>query len=285
MADSKISGELNFHLKNENCKMVMLAASHDNGYARVLSSILADGVEVERVVLLEGGRVGKEFQGLPFRRVKLGGVFREGYPSQNTSGAGSGGGQGHNAFRQKNLPEGPPPPYTTPPTPVPPSQPKQGKKDRTIYPAPIPRPSVALLHRVGAIKPAPCYIHYLAPWACPSGQKCTYNHTYQFSQEEFSALKFLAQGGRCKDGIACKNIKCFYGHRCQVMGVCDGVGCVFKKEEHGEGQYKPTVPTKPGGPKAGSAKAGSAKPGSAKSDAGNAGGKKKVCSFAVSFWW
>ncbi|KAF8477414.1 hypothetical protein BDZ91DRAFT_757916 [Kalaharituber pfeilii] len=254
MADAKITGEIHFHLRNQNCKMLLLGVSHDNGYARVLSSLVADGVDERRVMLLEGTPFAKEFKALPFVTVKMPEVFLGSKVETQAP-------KTHQYQQQQQVPDVPPPPYnlttlqynyaphTPPPTnpkptnrPAPP-QPKQ--RQGTIYPPPLPRPRAAALQRVSSIKPSPCYAHYLADNPCHAGNNCSFNHSITFTSDEFAALKFLAQGLRCHAGLNCTNPKCYWGHRCQVEGKCSGEKCLFKPEEHKKGQYTGSVSNNP----------------------------------------
>lgn len=64
----------------------------------------------------------------------------------------------------------------------------------------------------------PCIDFYLAPDGCPRGSKCTFDHAYEFSEEEWNVFpafvkqlvcKRKATGGKCSHGKDCP-----YGHSC-----------------------------------------------------------------------
>jgi hypothetical protein len=61
-----------------NCVRIILGASHDNGYARLLRQLETDGVTTGKVVLLEGVPFAMELEnliGATFPRIKFPGVF------------------------------------------------------------------------------------------------------------------------------------------------------------------------------------------------------------------
>jgi hypothetical protein len=63
-----------------NCVRIILGASHDNGYARLLRQLEADGVTAGKVVLLEGLPFAMELEnliGTTFPRIKFPGLFIE----------------------------------------------------------------------------------------------------------------------------------------------------------------------------------------------------------------
>ena len=63
-----------------NCVRIILGASHDNGYARLLRQLETDGVTAGKVVLLEGLPFAMELANLiggTFPRIKFPGLFIE----------------------------------------------------------------------------------------------------------------------------------------------------------------------------------------------------------------
>lgn len=63
-----------------NCVRIILGASHDNGYARLLRQLETDSVTVVKVVLLEGPPFAMELEnliGATFPRIKFPGLFIE----------------------------------------------------------------------------------------------------------------------------------------------------------------------------------------------------------------
>lgn len=69
-----IPGHLHWHLENYNCKAVFLAASHDNGYARDLSTINSHS-RGDKVVLVEGPPFGREFAQFNYRKAPWHDIF------------------------------------------------------------------------------------------------------------------------------------------------------------------------------------------------------------------
>ena len=66
--------------KVRNCVRIILGASHDNGYARLLRQLQTDGVTDGKVVLLEGRPFALELEkliGPTFPRVKFPRLFME----------------------------------------------------------------------------------------------------------------------------------------------------------------------------------------------------------------
>lgn len=214
---------------------MILGVSHDNGYVRILNSILADGEDHNRITLLEGVPFGKEYSVLPFSRVSWSGLFLSkkvegwvpnGVQQQGRNKTKGGAYATPQTVNVRNLP--PPPPYENIAT---------EKKQEPTHPPPVPRPSAAILHRIN-IGPPPCWNHFLGQ-GCAAANNCGRTHHRTFTAGEMTALKFLAQGHRCQQGLKCKNQSCYYGHRCQEVGVCNGKDCPFLPEEHKPGKYKP----------------------------------------------
>ncbi|KAF8414722.1 hypothetical protein EV426DRAFT_579156 [Tirmania nivea] len=263
MADAKIAGEIRFHLSNHSCKQVILGVSHDNGYARVLSSILADGENPTRITLLEGVPFGKEFNNLPFSRITWSNLFlskkleswvpysivqqpaQRHHQQQQRQQTGkerakSGGRDTTSQPFQIHITPGPPHGHNIPPPPPYENRPNFESKRGLSYPPSVPRPPAALLLRIqlGLKSTAPCWNHYLGQ-GCSTPNQCRRSHIRVFTADEMDALKYMAQGHRCLQGIKCKNPSCYYGHRCQELDVCNGQGCAFLPEEHEQGKYRP----------------------------------------------
>ena len=271
-----IIGELQFHLHNSHCKLIILGGSHDNGYVRILNSIATEGYKTERVALLEGIPFGREYTDLPFERLQFPNLFMTKHlghylhsvkyqpllaqlaqqrpdlppPYTNTTTIGS----------QSGSPTAPVPNISTEPHIVPtlplmaesrvtnPSTPSNPEvfAPKPIKRPPVPTPKPAVLKNILRLKPPPCYDFYLPDH--PDGgtgpcwnermskENCNYSHQYRFSVEDFDALKFHALRIRCFRGRDCQNQRCFKGHECPSL-KCRG--CAFKPEEHRPGTYQP----------------------------------------------
>ncbi|KAL2682340.1 hypothetical protein Neosp_006790 [[Neocosmospora] mangrovei] len=77
-ADKKIQGAFKQFVGNPTCRHVIFGACHDNSYVRLLEDYANDDSVVERVTLLHGFAVGREFRQLGFKSMTMDGVFREG---------------------------------------------------------------------------------------------------------------------------------------------------------------------------------------------------------------
>jgi hypothetical protein len=99
----------------------------------------------------------------------------------------------------------------------------------------LPNPDPFERQRVAKIKM--CNVHYLQR-ACPYGDTCTHDHSHKPSKSELEILRYMNRLIPCRNGTACDEPKCMYGHRCQrsVEGVkkCQyGNNCRFGPEMHG----------------------------------------------------
>ncbi|WAO91234.1 Hypothetical protein NCS54_00869400 [Fusarium falciforme] len=77
-ADKKIQGVFKQFVGNPTCRHVIFGACHDNSYVRLLEDYASDDSVVERVTLLHGFSVGREFRQLGFKSMAMNGVFRDG---------------------------------------------------------------------------------------------------------------------------------------------------------------------------------------------------------------
>lgn len=75
-ADNKIKETTKWHLKNHNCKQVILGISHDAGYAPFLDELLQDSAIKVRVTILEGVPVVNELAATGVNILSLQKLFR-----------------------------------------------------------------------------------------------------------------------------------------------------------------------------------------------------------------
>ncbi|CAM1502320.1 Fc.00g043040.m01.CDS01 [Cosmosporella sp. VM-42] len=75
-ADKKITSVFKQFIDNPTCRHVIFGACHDNNYVRLLEDYTNDTSIVERVTLLRGFQVGREFGGLQFNQMQMN-VFRD----------------------------------------------------------------------------------------------------------------------------------------------------------------------------------------------------------------
>ncbi|KAL8874829.1 MAG: hypothetical protein Q9198_006729 [Flavoplaca austrocitrina] len=81
-----------------------------------------------------------------------------------------------------------------------------------------------------------CNVHFLRG-DC-GYDPCTHSHSKKLSKSEMAALKTVARMVPCRQGSACDDPKCMYGHRCPIStpGKKDclfGENCKFERDLHG----------------------------------------------------
>lgn len=218
-------------MKNYNCNSIILGASHDNGYARVLHAVTCeDAGALSKIQLLEGPPFGRELEDLPFKRVEFTDVFSSekfdafrplqlkasalgpppGLPSPITSQA-----------RTVSQPNNPPPPgsyaaaVVTVPTYSPPSSighgsPKPAKATAVITEASLKE----AIRKVKQLYPKPCNNHYLKGDCLYTDLECKFGHDYDLSPSDIQAMRRLAATKQCNWGRECINERCYYSHEC-----------------------------------------------------------------------
>lgn len=237
MADHKIKSEIEFHLLHAvGCKSLILGASHDNGYARILKdSRLAE--HVKNIWLLEGPPMERELRtlGLPI------------ISSSECKGLWAG-------MKLQSPPAGwvsssattPAAPATvTSPQPEPdqpePAQPKPsisgsyaGVASKLAQSTPPPSPPVrhALLsqsrppikasragqtfyeqadyQKIRNLDPKACINYYLRDY-CSYGDSCYHEHDYRLNEAELTALRAFVKNVPCNKE-ECYDAECVYGH-------------------------------------------------------------------------
>ena len=237
-----------WHLRNVNCKQIVLGISHDAGYAPFLDEVLRDDETRRRITILEGYPTVRELMITNINRLNLNDtLFRSEKlvdksarlptppqilnsppvttvsapplsttPSSNSGGAPSWAGVISSA--------------SPPPTLVLPMQTKsiQGKgAARSVKP---PAPTVqwnpgargldapiqvnqSVLDNIKKRKDGDklCNNHYLRG-PCQKGDSCCFEHRYRPSPEEKIAIAFLARLNPCTNGQDCETDDCIYGH-------------------------------------------------------------------------
>ncbi|KAF8534581.1 hypothetical protein BDD12DRAFT_895628 [Trichophaea hybrida] len=234
MADEKLKSELKWHLKNYNCSSIILGASHDNGYARVLNAVTCEHEEaLRKIQLLEGPPFGRELENLSFKRVEFTDVFSSekfdafrplqkvpapvpaaatgpppGLPSPITPHA-----------RIASQPSNPSPPgsyaaavvtvstYSPPPS-IGHDSPKPAKATTAITEESF----KAALRKVKQLYPKPCNNHYLKGDCLYTNLECKFGHDYDLSASDIQAMRRLAATKQCNWGRECINERCYYSH-------------------------------------------------------------------------
>lgn len=231
-----------WHLDNYNCLKVVLGASHDNGYARTLSSICSERNEA-RVLLVEGTPFASEVRSLPFERTKLSDIFESQkleVPKYIAP---------HSASVHPTLN------HTPPKTPVSPKTSNSYANAaiaaaNTINDSPTkskplfigsatkklsPLQHQAAITRIKSLQPAPCNDHYLVGLCWKDS--CFFSHKHNLNAAEIQAMRIRVGLTRCEFGEQCINEKCYRGHTCQNIrnGKCVRPNCPFLDSEHPPG--------------------------------------------------
>ncbi|KAF4813574.1 hypothetical protein CGCTS75_v013620 [Colletotrichum tropicale] len=268
-ADSKIKEATRWHLRNYNCRQILLGISHDAGYAPFLDEILQDADTRARVSLIEGFATVRELKNtnvhildpLPslFRNQKL--VDRSGdrsaestyfkptttSPTLAVSSPASATTPSSSSWAGVTK-ASPPPKITTPlanknvnipirtASQPKPQTPTWNPGERGIDP-PIPINQSALENikkRTGAAKL--CNNHYLRG-PCAKGDECCFEHKYRPNADEINAIAHLTRLNPCTSGQECDVENCIYGHHCpSVVGnTCAHPFCKFRITDHPPG--------------------------------------------------
>lgn len=229
--------ELMWHLDNYNCLKVVLGASHDNGYARTLSSIVSEGNDA-RVLLVEGTPFASEVRSLQFQSTRLLDIF-----------------ESHKLEIPKYVVQNYAPPKTL-------ASPKTSNSyanaaiasvtsanifnDSPMISKPLfigsattkkltPVQHQAAITRIKSLQPAPCNDHYLVGFCWKDS--CFFSHKHNLNAAEIQAMRIRVGLTRCEFGEQCINEKCYRGHTCQNIrnGKCVRPNCPFLDNEHPAG--------------------------------------------------
>ncbi|KAI1343717.1 hypothetical protein F5Y15DRAFT_175650 [Xylariaceae sp. FL0016] len=250
LADFKIKETTRFHLRNYNCKQILLGISHDAGYAPFLHEMIRDNGIRERITILEGFPTVREIVATGVHIISFHDVFRserlvaKSPPSIHSSISSSSPAPGASSWASVTQRASPPPQITLP------LAPKSTPPVRTSKPQPIvwnpgPRgldPPISLnqtaLEGIKKRKDSSklCNNHYLRG-PCAKGDECCFEHDYSPSKDEKHAIAFLARLNPCTNGQDCEVENCIYGHHCPsvVNGICTHPFCKFRAEEHPPG--------------------------------------------------
>ncbi|KAE9983534.1 hypothetical protein BLS_004116 [Venturia inaequalis] len=240
-ADEKIIETFKLHAHDYHCRHIILGCSHDNGFVRLLENYVFDDFVFPRLTLLEGVPFEKEFDTVPFTRSKFGTLFRnqkivlpstlppwavlgsDFIPARNenltpsdsvASADASFNGPlltwASKAKAAAAMPETPPPVKAVLAAPGPPGIPRNRKGQRVDAGCPFDKAEV---DRVRKLKM--CNVHYLRH-ECPYGDKCTHKHDRSPTKSDLETLRVVARMAACRNGSACDDTKCIYGHRCQA---------------------------------------------------------------------
>ncbi|KAI9774907.1 MAG: hypothetical protein M1840_000123 [Geoglossum simile] len=241
-ADYKIKELFQLHLNDCHCRQIYLGASHDNGYARPLETLLNDDRSAaSKVTLIEGPPFAAELAQLTpkLKVINFPDLFRqEKVPTTlKTSTLPS-----YAATAATFVPASASPPTTrTVRSTSPHSAATTNTSSRAAYPA----NTVILLNSKGQridpplkvdqrevqfLKPKKLCNNFHLLGDC-SNYMCSYNHDMKLSEKQFLALRYIARLAPCSAGLNCDDFDCISGHRC-LNSPCTFQQCRFSNDMH-----------------------------------------------------
>lgn len=227
-----------FHLRNFNCKQILLGISHDPGYASVLDQLADDTGTKQRLTILEGCATVEELVATGITITSIRTMFRSdklkvkasgSETPQSTTSSGKPAGASYAAMAQTTG-VGPAPTVTLPiPLRKTPSSARPSKA-----PAPMPAPwnpgprgldppiqvDATLLDRMKRKqgKEKLCNNHFLRG-PCTYGDECEFLHDYIPTKKEKAVIALLARLNPCTMGQNCNVENCIYGHHVSLENV------------------------------------------------------------------
>lgn len=252
-ADSKIKEGTRWHLKNVNCRQVILGVSHDAGYAPFLDEILRDDDTRSRVTIAEGFPTVREIVNTGVNILNLTEhIFRSdklvdrtnhrlptppaSFASPSAASAASISTTGTSITVSTVANTSAPSSYagvagnaSPPPTIILPfaTKPKTTPVIRAAAPKPAPwspgprgidspiAVNQSVLDNIKKRRDGDklCNNHYLRG-PCQKGEACVFEHNYKPTADEKVAISFLARLNPCTNGQDCDTEDCIYGHHC-----------------------------------------------------------------------
>jgi hypothetical protein len=242
-----------WHLRNYNCKQILLGISHDARYAPFLDEHITPEDRC-RITIIEGPPTVHELVATGLQVLNFNNIFR----AEKL------------ADRMEHMTPSPPPvntwagvTSTALPAPIPSpvtikygtqvTQPKKVSPTPSLSkPAlwtPTPRgldPPITVNATVlDKIKRRTtnnklCNNHYLRG-PCAKGDECCFEHQYKATDEDLKAIAYLTRLNPCLNGQDCELEFCIYGHHCPSVSMggpngkeptCTAFGCRFGKEDH-----------------------------------------------------
>jgi len=261
-ADVKIRGVARFHLRNQNCKRILLGISHDASYTPFIDEIRHDASNLDRLTILEGFPTVRELQATNLPKISFPVIFRSEKLQNRTLNDSSSSSSLTPASTPLNsyagiTSRGTPPPPAPPTTLVFPNKSLAPPVKEVALPvrpaAPVWEPGYRGLdepitvnkdvldkikNRANTHKKKLCNNHYLrGANGCFKGSECPFEHNAKVTPEEMKAIQYLTRLNPCTNGQDCESEYCIYGHHCPstVNGVCEQWLCRFSKEEHPPG--------------------------------------------------
>jgi hypothetical protein len=236
-----------WHLRNFNCKQIILGISHDSGYAPFLDEVVQDDSIRRRITIVEGFPTVKDLVNIGLHILNLNGtIFRPDKlvdrtvmhpsppPSNHGSATSTPAAVTSTTYAAITGHASPPPQILLPlatKAPAPPGRKTSIPTKPAAAPwSPGPRGLDIPLHvsqaaleglkkRKDSSKKL-CNNHYLRG-PCAKGDACCFEHDYKPSREDMVAIAFMARLNPCTSGQDCENDNCIYGHHVSetVAGV------------------------------------------------------------------
>lgn len=242
---------MRWHLRNHNCKQILLGISHDAGYAPILDEVVSQD-DRSRITILEGFPTVRELTKLGIQIVNFENLFRSDKlidrliqpTSSPVPSTWAGVTSTAPASDQSTSP------ITKNGTPALKAQTiiKATTSSPKLNWSPEPRgldPQIAvnpvvldkIKRRTNSNKL--CNNHYLRG-PCAKGSDCCFEHDYKATEEDLKAIAYLTRLNPCTKGQECELEFCIYGHHCPSVValnggkeiVCQAFGCRFAKEDH-----------------------------------------------------
>ncbi|QPC62800.1 hypothetical protein HYE67_005031 [Fusarium culmorum] len=224
-ADKKIQGCFKQFVRNPTCRHIIFGACHDNSYVRLLEDYCHDDFVVDRVTMLHGFSVGREFRGLRFKSFKMEDIFKAApvrdvasspeslasVPSSSSwaSTVGSKADASSRKSRAKSLVR----------------LNSAGCRIDDHLRKPNKQALDSWKHKVGKVGMRYCRLHHLCG-SC-SNSSCKYSHG-PLTEEEKLVFRREVRMGVCNAGLKCRDVACLYGHNCS----CSKATCKFPAEMH-----------------------------------------------------
>ncbi|RMJ12135.1 hypothetical protein CDV36_008211 [Fusarium kuroshium] len=235
-ADYKIKTVFQHHFDNVHCRRIILGASADNGYARLLGKYAGDKSSQERIALIEGPSFARELKEIADQFETC--SFVDVFSSQTIHKPAP--------FARMSLPTLPTMPALPP---IPDSGFRPQKRHRSISPvttSPI-TASPILRNKNGERVDSPlpvfspeefnevkgwklCNNFYLLG-QCAAPGMCRHDHDKQLTSDQIDVLRSITRGAPCRNGLKCDDPRCMNGHSCRYR-VCVRKDCRFPPEMH-----------------------------------------------------